>query len=101
MARNNSSEPKLCRGCGEEIRIIKNGGFYGRVIVDAEPVWVRMDPAGELFITADGRAITGYEAGDADDDPDSNLMEAYVPHKGHCVNNGKAPRARRRPSGYR
>ena len=62
---------------------------------------LRMDPAGELFITADGRAITGYEAGDADDDPDSNLMEAYVPHKGHCINNGRAPRARRRPSGYR
>lgn len=102
MVRANENAPKRCRGCGEEILVFKTGTFYGRVVVEAEPVWIRLETGGESFVTADGRILFGHEAGDADDDPDSNLMMAYVPHKGRCPNNGRAPRARqRRPSGYR
>ena len=90
-----------CRGCGAEILVIKSGGFYGRVTVDAEPVWIRQQSGGDPFFTADGRTVFGHEAGDADDDPDANFMMVFVPHKGHCPNNGRAPRTRRRPSGYR
>lgn len=101
MARRNDDGPRLCRGCGAEILIIKTGTCYKNVPVDAEPVWVKLISGGDLFFTLDGRGITGHEAGDADDDPDSNFIEAYIPHRGHCPNNGRAPRNRRRPSGYR
>lgn len=101
MARNKTG-PKYCRGCGAEILIIKTGTCYGRMIVDAEPVWIKQETGGKSFITADGRILFGRQAGDADDDPDTNFIEAYIPHKGHCPNNGKKPRNRqRRPSGYR
>jgi len=100
MARSNDG-PRYCRGCGAEILIIKTGGFYGRVTVDAEAVWIKQQSGGKNFFTADGRTVFGYEAGDADDDPDANFILAYIPHKGHCPNNGRAPRKRqRRPSGY-
>ena len=101
MERRNSG-PRLCRGCGAEVLIIKSGSYYGRVVVDAEPVWVKQQTGGESFLTADGRTVFGIQAGDADDDSDTNFIEAYVPHKGHCPNNGRATRNRkRRPSGYR
>ena len=92
---------RTCRGCGAEILVIKTGTFYKTVIVEADPVWIRQETNGDPFVTADGRILFGREAGDADDDPDANLMAAYVPHKGRCPNNGRAPRQRRRPSGYR
>ena len=101
MARRNDDGPRLCRGCGAEILIIKTGTCYKNVTVDAEPVWVKPMTGGNPFFTADGRGIYGHEAGDADDDPDSNFIEAYIPHRGHCPNNGRAPRKRNRPSGYR
>lgn len=101
MAQMNDG-PKTCRGCGAEILIFKAGGYYGRVTVDAEPVWIRQQSGGESFFTKDGRTVFGIQAGDADDDPDTNFLEVYVPHKGHCPNGGRAPRNRiRRPSGYR
>lgn len=101
MARTNDGL-KRCRGCGLEILIIKTGTCYKNVVVDAEPVWVKLKTGGELFFTMDGRAVAGYQAGDADDDPDTNFIEAYTPHKGHCPTGGRAPRKRqRRPSGYR
>ena len=101
MGRANETAPKFCRGCGAEILIIKTGTFYGRVVVEAEPVWIRQESGGDLFFTADGRAVTGGEVGDAMDDPDTEYLFVYIPHKGRCPNNGKAPRNRqRRPSGY-
>ena len=96
-----NTQIKKCRGCGAEIMIIKSGGVYGRVTVEAEPVWIKQITGGDLFITLDGRTVFGQIAGDADDDPDSNFIEAYIPHKGKCPNNGRAPRKRHRPSGYR
>ena len=102
MGRANEAAPKRCRGCDKEILIIKTGTFYGRVVVEAEPVWIRQESGGDLFFTADGRAVTGGEVGDAMDDPDTECLFVYIPHKGRCPNNGRAPRARqRRPSGYR
>lgn len=102
MAQSNRNGPRFCRGCGAEILIIKTGGFYKTVQVDAEPVWIRQQSGGDVFITADGRTVFGVIAGDADDDPDANFIAVFVPHKGHCPNNGRAPRNReRRPSGYR
>ena len=101
MARTND-KTRRCRGCGREIRIIKTGTCYKNIVADAEPVWIKLRAGGELFYTMDGRAITGYQAGDADDDPDTNFIEAYTPHKGNCETGGRAPRKRqRRPSGYR
>jgi len=101
MGRANETAPQYCRGCGKEILIIKTGTFYGRVIVEAEPVWIRQATGGDSFLTADGRVVFGTIAGDADDDPDTNFLAVFVPHKGRCPNNGRAPRQRRRPSGYR
>lgn len=100
MARMNDG-PRRCRGCGAEILIIKTGGCYGRVTVDAEPVWIRQAAGGDSFLTADGRVVFGTIAGDADDDPDANFLSVFVPHKGRCPMNGRAPRHRHRPSGYR
>ena len=101
MARTNDG-PRRCRGCGAEILIIKAGGFYGRVTVDAEPVGIRQATGGDSFLPADGRVVFGTIAGDADDDPDANFLPVYIPHKGRCPNNCRKPRNRqRRPSGYR
>lgn len=100
MAQTNDG-PRYCRGCGAEILIIKAGGYYGRVTVDAEPVWIRQAAGGDSFLTADGRVVFGTIAGDADDDPDANFLSVFVPHKGRCPMNGRAPRHRHRPSGYR
>lgn len=101
MAQRNDDRPRLCRGCGAEILIIKTGTCYKNVTVDAEPVWVKLMTGGDLFFTIDGRAVHGHEAGDADDEPAGKFEEAYIPHRGHCPNNGRAPRNRHRPSGYR
>jgi len=102
MAPRNNDGPKRCRGCGREVLIIKTGTVYKNVLVDAEPVDVIQETGGDLFVTADGRAIHGYQAGDAMDDPDTECIPAFIPHKGHCPTGGRAPRNRqRRPSGYR
>lgn len=102
MAWRNEGTTKHCRGCGEEILIIKTGTCFKTVVVEAEPVWIRLETGGNMYVTPDGRTLFGYEVGDAEDDPDTNLMAAYVPHKGRCPYGCKAPRNRnRRPSGYR
>ena len=90
---------RVCPGCGKPVIRIKTTA--GRTLVDAEPVWIRMKPGGEAYILPDGRAVFGDQAGDADDDPDANFIEGYIPHLSHCENHGRAPRQRRRPSGYR
>lgn len=103
MERRNDDQSRIreCRGCGADIMIIRTDTVYGRIIVDAEPVWITMDAGGETFVLADGRIVRGWIAGDANDDPDTNFVEAYAPHKANCPNGGKKPRQRRRPSGYR
>lgn len=103
MERRNDAQAVIrkCRGCGADIMIIRTGTVYGRIIVDADPVWIALEPGGEPFVMADGRVVYGRIAGDAYDDPDANLIPAYVPHKSTCPNGGKKSRQRRRPSGYR
>ena len=101
MAQRNSGGPRTCRGCGAEAIVIKTRTVYKNVLVDAEPVDVIQETGGDLFITADGRAFHGYQAGDAMDDPDTECIQAFIPHKGHCPTGGRAPRTRRRASGYR
>lgn len=102
MAPRNNYDPKRCRGCGREVLIIKTGTVYRNILVDAEPVWIKQETGGQSFFTMDGRMVYGVQAGDADDDPDTNFIVAYTPHKGHCPTGGRAPRNRqRRPSGYR
>ena len=56
MGRVNETAPKRCRGCGKEILIIRTGSFYGRVIVEAEPVWIRQESGG-------GSVLHGRRAG--------------------------------------
>ena len=90
-----TNKVRICRGCGAEIRIMKTETVYKNVMVEAETVWIRLASGGNVFYTADGRPVFGYLAGDADDDPDTNFLEAYIPHLGNCPNNGKAPRKRR------
>lgn len=89
---------KQCKGCGEDIISIKTG--MGRVDVDAEPVWI-VPGNGSAFYTIDGGILFGAQAGDANDDPDTKFVEAFMPHRWHCPNGGKKPRKRNRPSGYR
>ena len=86
---NKPATMKICRKCGEDIYILNTGKIYGRVVVDAEPIWIRQSSGGDNFYTQDGRTVTGYQAGDADDDPDANLIPAYAPHKGHCTGGGR------------
>ena len=73
-----------CRGCGKEIAFIKTE--KGKSMpVDPEPVWIRMEAGGNPFMRADGTYVYGHKAGDADDDPDSNLIEAYISHFATCT----------------
>lgn len=72
-----------CRACGKEIGFIKTKAFR-TVPVDADPVWIRPGD-GFSYILPDGRTIQGQLAGDADDDPDSNLMKAYISHFATCT----------------
>lgn len=90
---------RICPGCGRPVIRIRTA--VGRVVVDAEPEWIRLASGGDSFITIDGRTVFGHQAGDADDDPDANFLEVHTPHRIHCANNGRRPRTRHRPSGYR
>jgi hypothetical protein len=94
MAQRTDDGERLCRGCGLHVRIIKTGGLYNTVMVEADPVRVIQQTGGEAFITGDGRTIFGFQAGDADDDPDSGI-KAYIPHKGRCPNGGRKRRVKK------
>jgi len=77
-----------CRGCGKEIAFIKTE--RGKTLpVDPEPVWVKQTAGGSPFLRADGSYIYGTAAGDADDDPDSNLIQGFVSHFSTCPNGGR------------
>lgn len=88
----------ICPGCGAEVLKIKTPTVYGKVIVDAEPVWIRLLYGGNMYVLADGEVVFGlnWKGMALEDDPDSNLVQAYRPHRGHCPTGGRAPRIRRR-----
>lgn len=84
-----------CVACGAEIEFIKTKARK-TVPVNAEPAWVKLEHGGGTFIRKDGDFVFGVLIGDADDDPDSNCIEAYIPHRGVCPLGGRKPRARSR-----
>ena len=72
-----------CRGCGKEIAFIKT--VKGKTQpVDPEPVWVKQCAGGKPYIRMDGNYVYGQITGDAEDDPDANLIKAYVSHFATC-----------------
>lgn len=80
-----AKKPKkaVCRGCGAEIYWVRT--VQGtRTQVDAEPVWVKLKLGGYPFFRLDGSIVNGTKAGDADDDPDSNFIEAHESHFATC-----------------
>ena len=82
-----------CHGCGEIVVFIKCTNNK-TVTADAEPVYIRQDQNGEMHVTEDGRFIWGFQVGDAFDDPDTNLIRCYEPHKQKCPGGGRKRRAK-------
>ena len=68
----------VCRGCGKPVIWIRTK--QGRKMpVDAEGVWILLDPKGDSFVTADGTITFGRKIGDAwDDDPDANAVLVWM-----------------------
>jgi len=93
-----------CRGCGAEVIWMKTPERR-KMPVDAEPVWVKLENGGKTFIRRDGTFVFGRKVGDAydDEDPDTNLIEAYESHFATCPVGGqfRNRQPRQRPSGYR
>ena len=83
-----------CKGCGAPIIWIRTKS-KGRMPIDAEPVWVKLSTGGYTFIRPDGSFVFGTRAGDADDDPDANFVEAHENHKVTCPVGGKSRKARK------
>ena len=84
-----------CRACGAEIYHIRSR--TGRWLsLDVEPVWIRLDYHGDPFYRLDGSVVLGTQAGDADDDPDSNCVEVYQSHSFACPEQEKL-RKKRKP----
>lgn len=83
MKRQQAEEIK-CRACGAPIFFIKSVNRKS-IPVDAEPVWVRQEHGGDTYILRDGRFVFGRITGDADDDPDAEVVEAYVSHFATCT----------------
>jgi hypothetical protein len=73
-----------CQGCGAEVIWTRTKSTGQKIPLDAEPVWIRLDRGGHIYLQKDGTVLRGYEAGDADDDPDSNLIEAHRSHFATC-----------------
>lgn len=97
-----AQEESKCRSCGAPVIWIKTK-LNKRMIVDAEPVWIKKDYHGYPFFHLDGSQVSGILAGDADDDPDVKFIEAYQSHFATCPDADKfrKPRKHKRPSGYR
>ena len=72
-----------CRACGKPICFIKTKA-HKTTPVDADPVWIRPGD-GFTYNLPNGQTIQGQIAGDADDDPDSNLIKAYISHFATCT----------------
>ena len=94
-----------CRGCGAEILWIKTAADRRRMPVDGEPVWVKLEAGGKPYFRRDGSTVIGRIVGDAydDDDPDANLIEAFVSHYATCPVGGqfRNRKPRTRAPGYR
>ena len=84
-----------CRGCGADIIWIKLRGSGKKMSIDAETHWIRLDYHGHPFFRIDGEEIFGEIAGDADDDPDSNFVEAHESHFATCPQGGKFRKQRK------
>lgn len=86
----------ICRGCGAEVVWVRTASGM-KMPLDAEPVWVKLKPGGHTFIRLDGSFVFGTKAGDADDDPDSNFVEAHESHFATCpqAGNFRQPRTPR------
>lgn len=91
-----------CRGCGAEVIWIRTTAVH-RMPVDAEPVWIRIEAHGYTFVRGDGSIVFGRRIGDAYDEPDSNLIEAYESHFATCPAGGqfRNRKPRTRAPGYR
>ena len=79
-------KPGKCRGCGADILWVKTASGQ-KMPLDAEPVWVNVrteDKGQNTFVRADGSFVFGMLAGDADDDPESVIVEAYESHFATC-----------------
>ena len=83
-----------CKGCGAPIVYVRTVSGQ-KMPIDAEPVWVRLSTGGHTFIRPDGSFVFGTRAGDADDDPDANFIEAHENHKVTCPVGGKSRKARK------
>lgn len=94
-----------CRGCGEEVIWMKTPAGK-KMPVDPEPVWIEIGGRGQKpFIRKDGSFVFGRKVGDAyeNEDPDSNLVEAYESHFATCPVGGefRNRQPRTRPKGLR
>ena len=93
----------VCRGCGAEVTWIRMKATGRKMPADAEPVWVLRDVHGDSFVTADGGIVIGRKVGDAYDDPEGEVVQAYESHFATCPVGGKfrnrSPRTR--APGYR
>jgi hypothetical protein len=73
----------ICRGCGKPILFIRT--VEKKLMpVDAEPVWVKPDREGHMYVRRNGQMIHGVIIGDACDTPDRKPAEAYVSHFATC-----------------
>ena len=94
-----------CKGCGAEV-IWKKTPMGKKIPVDPEPVWIDIGSAERRsYLRKDGSFIFGRKVGDAydDDDPDSNLIEAYESHFATCPDGARFRnrQPRNRAPGYR
>ena len=94
----------ICKGCGAEIEWIRTRGTRRKMPVDAEGVWILLDPKGDSFVTADGTITFGRKIGDAwDDDPDANAVLVFESHFATCPvgEQFRERKPRTRAPGYR
>ena len=73
-----------CRGCGAEINWIKMYGTKKSMPVNPEPVRVLYGEGKEKFVRQDGVIIQGRKIGDAFDDQNAQIYEAYESHFATC-----------------
>ena len=77
-----------CRGCGAPILWIKMQGSGKKMPVDEEPVQIVQQAGGHPYMQMVGSYVTGYIAGDALDDPDTKVIQAYRSHFATCPKAG-------------
>ena len=92
-----------CRGCQAEVIWIRTAGARRKMPIDAEPVWIRKESGGDVFLTKSGGVIFGKKVGDAFDDPEAEVVEAHESHFATCPVGGqfRNRKPRTRAPGYR